>query len=1006
MSNSNNDDKNLYTILGCTEDATIDDIRRNYKKLALKCHPDKQQQQQQQQRQQQQQQQQQSKLSNEQEKLFNRLKIDDNDRLLSSSSNIQNECRLIQILNDNNNNEQQQNWNKNRNNDSSSSSSLLSKDSFYENLFWRNVCKETNAQQQHSDLSLINSSDLMTSSSLCLNSKQKFRLNQETKPNQQQQQQQTIATVNNNNTRCSTVTKKRVDNDYNNDEHLTFCDNRNNKINDKNKDKTIKRKNFSVNQPHHHQQQQPFQRSCYCIKSQPVNKLITNNNRTTISNNHNHHHYQKKNLNKQQKQQQQQMMIMEKSEKNQSTITTMNKMMMIKINPPILNSNKNPDINNKLSMANNLKTKTTMATQSNLNNNNNNDHHHINPFSEKLATLNSNSQSSQNSNESSSKVNRKISITDPPQPSSQQQQQSIIKKNSTNNGATTVLGINKKRLSLFSISSLTKDHHTSDKSTKQQQQQQTTQSSQNSTFRRGPSQKQQQSTMMHSSIEKYEKIAKIGEGSYGIVFKCRNRDNGQLVAIKKYVETEDDPLIKKIAMREIKMLKQLKHPNLINLIEVFRRKRKLHLVFEYCELTVLDILEKYPRGVPEAMIKRIMWQTINAVNFCHKHNCIHRDVKPENILLTRECVVKLCDFGFARTLIPGENYTDYVATRWYRAPELLVGDTNYGPAVDVWAIGCVAAELMRGEALWPGKSDVDQLYLIRKTLGDLLARHITIFRTNEFFAGVSIPEPDTIEPLEQKIPKHIDQTGLEFLRRTLDKDPSKRTTCEQLLQFSYFNNVKIPDLSMYTTAMTTNVINNNNNNHHTANINSKSNTKPMDIPITTKQTAAAAAAATTTTTSSSSSSTNSTFNLPQISLKMMNNNENDNSLSTMLTTMKQQQQLSDQTTTNQQLKSIQSNLSKRNSIIRLNSTSLTTTNTPLKSTNIEFDVETNDGNIMTFKSSPQRHIVTNIHNNNNNNSISSSSNTIMVNPTTEYSGNIVGSNITRSKVFEHLPNIS
>lgn len=117
------------------------------------------------------------------------------------------------------------------------------------------------------------------------------------------------------------------------------------------------------------------------------------------------------------------------------------------------------------------------------------------------------------------------------------------------------MGINKKRLSLFSISSLTKDHHTSDKSTKQQQQQQTTQSSQNSTFRRGPSQKQHQSTMMHSSIEKYEKIAKIGEGSYGIVFKCRNRDNGQLVAIKKYVETEDDPLIKKIAMREIKMLK-------------------------------------------------------------------------------------------------------------------------------------------------------------------------------------------------------------------------------------------------------------------------------------------------------------------------------------------------------------------------------------------------------------------------------------------------------------------
>src|SRR5690606_27412590 len=120
-------------------------------------------------------------------------------------------------------------------------------------------------------------------------------------------------------------------------------------------------------------------------------------------------------------------------------------------------------------------------------------------------------------------------------------------------------------------------------------------------------------------------------------------------------------------------------------------------------------------------------------------------------------------------------------------------DTHYGPAVDVWAIGCVTAELMRGEALWPGKSDVDQLYLIRRTLGDLLPRHVSIFRSNEFFAGVSIPEPDSIDTLEEKIPKHIDQNGLEFLRQTLDKDPARRPTCEQLLQFSYFNNVKIPD---------------------------------------------------------------------------------------------------------------------------------------------------------------------------------------------------------------------
>ncbi|XP_046642037.1 cyclin-dependent kinase-like 4 isoform X2 [Daphnia pulicaria] len=289
-------------------------------------------------------------------------------------------------------------------------------------------------------------------------------------------------------------------------------------------------------------------------------------------------------------------------------------------------------------------------------------------------------------------------------------------------------------------------------------------------------------------MERYEKICRMGEGSYGVVYKCRNRETGQIVAIKKFVESEEDPLIKKIALREIRMLKQLKHPNLVNLIEVFRRKKKLHLVFEYCDLTVLNELEKHPRGVPEVLTKRIIWQTLQAVGYCHAHNCIHRDVKPENILLTKEGVVKLCDFGFARLLNPGENYTDYVATRWYRAPELLVGDTQYGPGVDVWAIGCVFAELVRGEALWPGKSDVDQLFLIRKTLGDLIPRHMKVFKNNEFFAGLSIPEPDVRESIESKMPRDFSIDGMDFLKKCLDRDPSKRYTCDQLLRHPYFAN--------------------------------------------------------------------------------------------------------------------------------------------------------------------------------------------------------------------------
>ncbi|XP_038659910.1 cyclin-dependent kinase-like 4 isoform X3 [Scyliorhinus canicula] len=290
-------------------------------------------------------------------------------------------------------------------------------------------------------------------------------------------------------------------------------------------------------------------------------------------------------------------------------------------------------------------------------------------------------------------------------------------------------------------------------------------------------------------MEKYENLAKIGEGSYSVVFKSRNKDTGQIVAIKKFMESEDDPFIKKIAVREIRMLKQLKHNNLVNLLEVFRRKHKLHLVLEYCDHTVLNELERYPRGLPEAMVKNIMWQMLQAINFCHKHNCIHRDVKPENILITKQGVIKLCDFGFARILTsPGDDYTDYVATRWYRAPELLVGDTQYGAAVDIWAVGTVFAELMSGQALWPGKSDVDQIYLIIRTLGKLIPRHEHVFRTNQFFLGVTIPEPESedMEPLEDKFP-NINPHALAFMKSCLKMDPENRCSCEDLIESPYFD---------------------------------------------------------------------------------------------------------------------------------------------------------------------------------------------------------------------------
>lgn len=290
-------------------------------------------------------------------------------------------------------------------------------------------------------------------------------------------------------------------------------------------------------------------------------------------------------------------------------------------------------------------------------------------------------------------------------------------------------------------------------------------------------------------MEKYEKLGKIGEGSYGLVMKCRLRETGKIVAIKKFLETEDDPQIRKIALREVRMLKQLKHGNLVNLLEVFRRKRKLHLVFEFIDRSALDELDAAPNGLEEEKLHKITYQVLKAVEFCHFNNIIHRDVKPENILVSKQYVVKLCDFGFARNLGgPGADYTDYVATRWYRAPELLVGDTQYGTSVDVWAIGCVFAELLTGRPLWPGKSDIDQLYNIVKTQGPLTQRHVHIFSSNSYFRDVKIPEvlPENMVSVDARF-RSYSAGAIPFMKSCLNMEPSDRLTCTQLIQHKYFD---------------------------------------------------------------------------------------------------------------------------------------------------------------------------------------------------------------------------
>ncbi|TRZ18673.1 hypothetical protein HGM15179_008426 [Zosterops borbonicus] len=288
-------------------------------------------------------------------------------------------------------------------------------------------------------------------------------------------------------------------------------------------------------------------------------------------------------------------------------------------------------------------------------------------------------------------------------------------------------------------------------------------------------------------MDKYQVLGLVGEGSYGVVTKCRHKESGRIVAVKKFLESEDDTAVRKIALREIKLLKQLRHENLVNLLDVCKRKKRWYLVFEFVDHTVLNDLEASPGGLDYDRVRKYLFQIMRAVAFCHSHNIIHRDIKPENILVSQSGIVKLCDFGFARPLAgSGEVYTEYVATRWYRAPELLVGDSKYGRPVDVWAIGSLITEMLTGEPLFPGDSDIDQLFHITKCLGSLIPRQQELFCKKPLFAGMKLPEVKELESLEKRYPK-LPPAALDLAKECLQIDPDKRPSCTKLLQGDFFN---------------------------------------------------------------------------------------------------------------------------------------------------------------------------------------------------------------------------
>ncbi|XP_060053935.1 mitogen-activated protein kinase 15 isoform X3 [Erinaceus europaeus] len=293
---------------------------------------------------------------------------------------------------------------------------------------------------------------------------------------------------------------------------------------------------------------------------------------------------------------------------------------------------------------------------------------------------------------------------------------------------------------------------------------------------------------------------RLGKGAYGIVWKAVDRKTGEVVAIKKIFDAFRDKTDAQRTFREVTLLQEFRgHPNIIHLLDVIRAEndKDIYLVFECMDTDLNAVICK--GGLLKDIHKRyIFYQLLRATKFIHSGGVIHRDQKPSNILLNANCLVKLCDFGLARTLSgfpekpEGQALTEYVATRWYRAPEVLLSSSWYTPGVDMWSLGCILGEMLRGRPLFPGTSTLHQLELILDTIPppseeDLLA-------LSSSYSASILPRLGSgpRQTLKALLPPDTPLEALDLLRRLLVFAPDKRLSATQALQHPYLQRFHCP----------------------------------------------------------------------------------------------------------------------------------------------------------------------------------------------------------------------
>ena len=290
-------------------------------------------------------------------------------------------------------------------------------------------------------------------------------------------------------------------------------------------------------------------------------------------------------------------------------------------------------------------------------------------------------------------------------------------------------------------------------------------------------------------MNRYKVTDQLGDGTYGSVLKAVNRSTGEVVAIKK-MKKKFYSWEECMGLREVQSLKKLNHPSIVKLKEVIREKDELYFVFEYMEGNLYETVKAREKALSEPSVRNIMYQLLQGLAFIHKHGFFHRDIKPENLLCKGE-TVKIADFGLAREIRSRPPYTDYVSTRWYRAPEVLLRSTAYNSPIDTWAAGCIMAELFSLRPLFPGGSETDQIHKICSVLGS--PNQHTFPEGMKLAAKMGFTFPQYVAtPLAQIVPQ-ASPDALQLMHDLLQFNPKARPTAMKALQYPFFTSaVKVP----------------------------------------------------------------------------------------------------------------------------------------------------------------------------------------------------------------------